>query len=125
MSPRDNTDDSDLSPRDRFLKSQKERNETKKKKSKKGEIPTDEKGNTRNWDFKAGVLTKSDMEKLDRSKNRSSEISSKSSNIYLEEDEKKALDQFIDSDKEVEESTFFKKMIGNVQKVIGNKSLTQ
>jgi hypothetical protein len=63
------------------------------------------------------------MEKLDRSRLRSSETSK--SNIYMDADNDKALEHFVDSDKEIEESTFFKKIVGSVQKVIGNKSLTQ
>ena len=35
------------------------------------------------------------------------------------------MEQFVDSDKEVEQSSFFKKIVGSVQKVIGNKSLTE
>jgi signal recognition particle receptor subunit alpha len=43
----------------------------------------------------------------------------------MDADNDKALEHFVDSDKEIEESTFFKKIVGSVQKVIGNKSLTQ
>lgn len=99
MSPRGENEDSDLSPRDRFLKSQKERNSAKKKKSKK-ESEIDEKGNTRTWEFKTGALSKSDIDAMDRSRLKNAEKSTRSSNIYLEEEkDSKALNQFIDSDK--------------------------
>lgn len=75
----------------------------------------------RTWDFKRNISEK-DIDTLDASRNRKSAENKLSQ--YTEEPDK-ALEQFVDSDKEVEQSTFFKKIVGSVQKVIGNKSLTE